>query len=149
MKVVKLLLNAGAKAADENLEGMTPLHLASREGHIRVIQALKGALDWKTCSRKNGLTALHVAAQCGQQDCVSELLTMIPAGIRSERPLNDPKGDYGITPLHLACQNGHESVVRLLMNSPGVLVDAPTTVNETIPMHLGEFSDSLDQWIRF
>ena len=38
MKVVKLLLNAGAKAADENIEGMTPLHLASREGHIRVIQ---------------------------------------------------------------------------------------------------------------
>ena len=90
---------------------------------------MKGALDWKICSRKNGLTALHVAAQCGQLDCVSELLTQIPAGIKSDRPLQDPKGDYGITSLHLACQNGHEAVVRLLMNSPGVQVDAATTVN--------------------
>lgn len=93
VKVVRLLLQTGAKAADENLEGMTTLHLASKEGHIRVIQALKGALDWKSCSRKNGLTALHVASSCGQMECVSELLTQIPAGIRSERPLTDPNAD--------------------------------------------------------
>lgn len=72
---------------------MTALHLASKAGHIRVIQALKGALDWKSCSRKNGLTALHVAASGGQMECVSELLTQIPAGIRSERPLADPNAD--------------------------------------------------------
>lgn len=40
---------------------MTALHLAAREGHVRVIQALKGALDWKTCSRKNGLTGISYA----------------------------------------------------------------------------------------
>ena len=107
-KAVKLLLQTGAKAADENLEGMTVLHLASQEGHIKVIQTLRGALDWKTCSRKNGLTALHVASKCGQLDCVSELLTEIPAGIKSERSLADPAADYGITPLHLASENGHE-----------------------------------------
>ena len=138
VKVVKLLLNAGAKANDENLDGMTPLSLASQEGHIRVIQALKGALDWKACSKKNGLSALHVAARSGKVECVSELLTEIPAGIKSERSLADPNADYGITPLHLASENGHEGVVRLLMNSPGVQVDEQTTVNETIPMHLGK-----------
>lgn len=52
-----------------------------------------GALDWKICSRKTGLTALHVAASCGQVECVSELLTEIPAGIKSERSLGDPTAD--------------------------------------------------------
>jgi len=34
----------------------------------------------------------------------------------------------GVTPLHLAAQYGHESVVRLLMNCTGVQVDAPTKI---------------------
>uniref|UniRef100_T1JXK5 Ion transport domain-containing protein n=1 Tax=Tetranychus urticae TaxID=32264 RepID=T1JXK5_TETUR len=135
-KVVRLLLQAGAKASDENLEGMTPLHLGAKQGHLRVLHALKGAVDWKICSRKTGFTALHVAAANGQTDFVSEMLTQVPANILSEKPLADPGADYGITPLHLAAQNGHESVVRLLMNSTGVQVDAPTRVHGSIPMHL-------------
>ncbi|RWS27838.1 ion channel nompc-like protein [Leptotrombidium deliense] len=136
VKVVRLLLQTGAKASDENVDGYTPLHLAAKEGHVRVLHALRGAVDWKICSRKCGLTALHVASSCGQLDFVSEMLTQVPAGIKSERSLKDPSGDYGITPLHLASQNGHESVVRLLMNSTGVQVDAPTQVHGTIPLHL-------------
>lgn len=101
-------MNSGAKAADENLEGMTVLHLAAKEGHIQVIQALKGALDWKTCSRKNGFTSLHIASKCGQVECVSELLTQVPASVKSERSLADPAADYGITPLHLG--NNHKII---------------------------------------
>lgn len=32
----------------------------------------------------------------------------------------------GLTPLHLASQSGHEGLVRLLLNSPGVQADAAT-----------------------
>lgn len=135
VKVVRLLLQAGAKPNDENSEGYTALHAAARNGHLRVLAALKGSGDWKVCSRKNGFTALHIAAKYGQTDFVSEMLTQVPAGIKSERCLKDPNGDYGITPLHLAAQNGHESTVRLLMNSKGVMIDEPTAVYASTPMH--------------
>lgn len=74
-------------------EGMTPLHLAAKQGHLRVLNALKGSVDLKVCSRKTGFTALHVAAANGQIDFVSEMLTQTPAGILSERPLADPSAD--------------------------------------------------------
>lgn len=112
VKVVRQLLQAGAKPSDENLEGYTPLHLAAKNGHLRVLAALKGACDWKLCSRRNGLgnycaiglqtynqplfaAALHVAAKFGQAEFVGEMVTQVPAGIKSERSLNDPNGDYG------------------------------------------------------
>lgn len=135
--IVKLLLSAGAKASDENAAGETALHLAAKHGHVKVLHTIKTAVDWKICSRRNGLTALHVAASSGQTEFVGEMLRYrVPGGLRSERSGVDPKSDYGVTPLHLASRNGHESVVRMLLNSAGVQVDAATEVEKYIPMHL-------------
>ena len=36
---------------------------------------------------------MHVAAAFGQADFVGEMLTQVPATIKSERPLIDPSGD--------------------------------------------------------
>lgn len=33
---------------------------------------------------------------------------------------------YGLTPLHMAAQSGHEGLVRMLLNQSGVQVDAST-----------------------
>ena len=43
---------------------------------------------------------------------------------------------HGLTPLHLASQSGHEGLVRVLLNSPGVQVDAATSIHGSIPLHL-------------
>jgi ankyrin repeat protein len=135
-ELVKLLLTSGAKQNDENALGETALHLAAKNGHVKVLHTIRSS-EWKLCSRRNGLTALHVASNSGQTEFVAEMLRCrVPGGIRSERSSVEPKSDFGLTPLHLACRNGHEGVVRMLLNSAGVQVDSPSEINKTIPVHL-------------
>ncbi|KHN87874.1 Ankyrin-3, partial [Toxocara canis] len=83
-KIVKILLDNGANAEDENAHGMTALHLGAKNGFIPILDVFDKNL-WRKCSRK-----------------------------------------YGFTPLHLAAQSGHDSLVRMLLNQ-GVQVDATST----------------------
>ena len=68
------------------------------------------------------------------------MLTHVPVSVRSEVPaslfgppvLRELEGEAGLTPLHLAAYSGDENVVRLLLNSPGILVDQPSAQNVPI-----------------
>uniref|UniRef100_A0A8C9Z3M2 Transient receptor potential cation channel, subfamily A, member 1b n=1 Tax=Sander lucioperca TaxID=283035 RepID=A0A8C9Z3M2_SANLU len=95
------LLNEG----DER--GLTPLHLASKEGHTKVVQLLlrKGALfhsDYK------GWTCLHHAASAGYTQTMDILLS-------ANLKLLDKTDEDGNTALHIAAREGHVAAVRLLL----------------------------------
>uniref|UniRef100_A0ABM0LU22 Uncharacterized protein LOC100376500 n=1 Tax=Saccoglossus kowalevskii TaxID=10224 RepID=A0ABM0LU22_SACKO len=145
-EVVRVLIDAGASPTEENADGMTAIHLAAKKGHVGVLEALKGTVSWKAPSVKTGMTALHVSAHYGQIEFVREMLPKVPATVKSEPPSVpiEPSGgkdlgtahEYGFTPLHLAAQSGHEGLVRLLLNSPGVMPDVATARQGTIPIHL-------------
>ena len=45
---------------------------------------------------QTGLTALHMSAHCGQTDFVREMLTLVPATLKSENPEG---GDSGLQDL--------------------------------------------------
>ena len=78
---------------------MTAIHLAAKNGHVTVLDALKGKVSWKAPSVKTGLTALHIAAHYGQSDFVREMLTKVPATVRSESPASMP-GDLKEISVH-------------------------------------------------
>uniref|UniRef100_A0A8D0GQK8 Ion transport domain-containing protein n=1 Tax=Sphenodon punctatus TaxID=8508 RepID=A0A8D0GQK8_SPHPU len=143
-EVVMVLLEAGASASEEDGEGMTAIHLAAKHGHGNVLEALKGSVSFRITSTQTGSTALHVAAKYGQLDFVRDILTRVPATMRSKpprfaiegQPFREQATESGFTPLHLAAQSGHESLVRLLLNSPGVQVDSQTSLQGSTPLHL-------------
>ncbi|XP_070842326.1 transient receptor potential cation channel subfamily A member 1-like [Chaetodon trifascialis] len=102
------LLNEG----DER--GLTPLHLASREGHTKVVQLLlrKGALfhsDYK------GWTCLHHAASAGYTHTMDILLSANPK-------LMDKTDEDGNTALHVAARGGHVAAVRLMLTRGADLI---------------------------
>uniref|UniRef100_A0A3B3VP38 Transient receptor potential cation channel, subfamily A, member 1b n=1 Tax=Poecilia latipinna TaxID=48699 RepID=A0A3B3VP38_9TELE len=95
------LLNEG----DER--GLTPLHLASKGGHTKVVQLLlrKGALfhsDYK------GWSCLHHAASEGYTQTMDILLSANPK-------LLDKTDEDGNTALHIAARSGHVAAVRMML----------------------------------
>lgn len=131
--------------------GFTAVHLAARNGHLSVLEVLRSSKSLKISSKRLGMTALHMAAYCGQTgtlkkyskcniiyysryillDTVRELLSHIPATVKSDPPsgvsvLGVLGNESGMTPLHFAAFSGNENVVRLLLNFAGVQVDAST-----------------------
>ncbi|XP_059080155.1 serine/threonine-protein phosphatase 6 regulatory ankyrin repeat subunit B-like [Tigriopus californicus] len=142
--VVKMLMDSGASASDENKSGYTPMHIAAKHGHLELINKFaKSNVNLRQLSRKTGLSALHIASYYGKEDTVRELLTHVPASSKSELPATpnhaialDLATESDLTPLHLAAYSGSENVVRALLNSSGVQVDAGTKPSQYTALHL-------------
>uniref|UniRef100_UPI0002B8EC9F ankyrin repeat and SOCS box protein 10-like n=1 Tax=Ciona intestinalis TaxID=7719 RepID=UPI0002B8EC9F len=136
-----ILLDAGAVVDSKNEDEQTPLHLAADGGKLRIIQELVGRKrEIVHDDDENGNTALHLAALSGRVQCVRELVRLgasiearnakqwtpldccASAGmyksatvlLEADSPV-DPKDKRKITPLHLACQQGHQVMVDVLI----------------------------------
>lgn len=94
-----LLLN------EKDISGCSPLHYASREGHIKSLESLIRLGACINLKNNNNESPLHFAARYGRYNTVRQLLD-------SEKGtfiINESDGE-GLTPLHIASQHGKPEV---------------------------------------
>nr|CAB3267277.1 transient receptor potential cation channel subfamily A member 1 homolog [Phallusia mammillata] len=139
--VVKMLLDAGAVIDAKNEDEQTPIHLAAENGRVKiVVELVRRKHEIVHDDDENANTALHLAALSGRIHVVRELVRLgASIGARNAKqwtPLDccafagmhksaivlleadspvDPKDKRKITPLHLACQEGHTEMVQVLL----------------------------------
>ena len=80
--------------ADKNpakLSGITPLHLAAHEGHMKICKMFLENIDEKNPGDVDGNTPLHIAAKMGN----FELCDFITEYLDDKNPVNN----HGVTPM--------------------------------------------------
>jgi ankyrin repeat protein len=107
---VNLLLNSGARVENGSQRDETPMLLAAASGHADIVAVLisRGGSPDATWAREVATSAT----------------SMSPSQAPIERTYQ-----LGWTPLMVACQNGHEDVVRLLLNA-GATREARSPMNK-------------------
>ncbi|XP_076264823.1 transient receptor potential cation channel A1 isoform X2 [Rhynchophorus ferrugineus] len=136
---------------EKDMTGCSPLHYASREGHIRSLENLIKLGACINLKNNNNESPLHFAARYGRYNTVKQLLD----SEKGNFIINESDGE-GMTPLHIASQQGHTRVVQLLLNRGALLhrdhngrnplhLAAMNGYTQTIELLLSVHSHLLDQ----
>ncbi|XP_028033887.1 transient receptor potential cation channel subfamily A member 1 [Bombyx mandarina] len=112
--------------------GCSPLHYASREGHIRSLENLIRLGACINLKNNNNESPLHFAARYGRFHTACQLLD----SDKGTFIINESDGE-GLTPLHIASREGHTRVVHLLLNRGALL---HRDHNGRNPLHLAAMS---------
>ncbi|XP_037299699.1 transient receptor potential cation channel subfamily A member 1 isoform X2 [Manduca sexta] len=112
--------------------GCSPLHYASREGHIRSLENLIRLGACINLKNNNNESPLHFAARYGRYNTACQLLD----SDKGTFIINESDGE-GLTPLHIASREGHTRVVHLLLNRGALL---HRDHNGRNPLHLAAMS---------
>jgi len=108
LEILNLLLDKGVSTESKDMDGLTPLYMASRMGHLPgQLGAVKKLLEYGAqpdAKDNDGWTALHSAAEMNRGEAA---LALIEAGASC-----NAKNKDGDTPLHFAAGMGVTDVVR-------------------------------------
>ncbi|KAI5836629.1 ankyrin [Schizophyllum commune H4-8] len=117
IRICRLLIDRGADI--DPLGGPSPLCSAAVQGHAEIVRLLLDQPRRLDIEGHDSWTPLHEACQKGYFETASVLVSR-GANVNALTPC-------GRTPLHLACSgvcDGSLGLVKLLLDQPGVIIDA-------------------------
>jgi len=112
--------------------GRTPFLYALLGGHLTTAQYLYAQGSDALVQTKSGSTALHLAAECGNEDICEWLVKDLSADIFTSDKI-------GRTPLHVACMFGNQEVAKYLiqiMRDNEKYISTIRAANGDTPLHL-------------
>ena len=112
LRLVELLIAAGADATAANRYGVQPIALAAENGNAAVLGALLAAGADATAALPGGETALMTAARSGRPDALRVLIAY-------GADVNARDATHGQTPLMWAAARGHARAIHLLAEAGG------------------------------
>lgn len=147
--VVTVFLEAGAPYTESTPSGNTALHYAAGGGHATTVRALltgpagesdtyryeRAALLLTAVNKYDLQTALHVAADHGEEPVVATILELAP----NRSSLLSKSDKLGQTALHLAGEKGHTKVVNTLLKmapEPTTLVESRERITGQTALHM-------------
>ena len=134
-RIVRVLIDNGAKVDVPVGPGLTPLYNAALNGHDEVVRVLVEAGARPDAYTDEGLSPLYAAAQGGHGDSLVDILR----SKHMARAIADYAGNgNGATALYVAAQNGHFACVRELLQA-GVGVDPKMESCGSTPLHIAVF----------
>ena len=142
MKAIVVLFKISGKIVDtKDAEGSTPLHKASRKGHLDVVKFLieNGANVNAQTTFGGNMVPLHWASGKGHLNVV-KLLVENGANVDAQ---TTSKYKGNMTPLHWASEGGHLNVAKFLIKN-GAKIDAKNSENKIL-LHLASMENDLDQ----
>ena len=117
--------------------GLTPLHVASSQGCLRIVQYLIEVQNCeKECKDRHNETPLHEAIKGGRFDVMTYLIS------KGCDPLCG--GKSGGTALHHACQHGRIEEVKYLIADNNLAIDKPCDNSGASPLHVAAVNGRLD-----
>ena len=124
-RAVKQLLAAGADANATLADGQTPLTMALENKADELVELMleNASLGLSLTDRRS---LMHLAAQTGNENCISRIL-------QKDILLLSVRDATGWTPLHLACENGHQGIVEVLLAKGAITF--PLDDNGWTPLH--------------
>eukprot|EP01097_Dermamoeba_algensis_P009576 TRINITY_DN6789_c0_g1_i1.p1 TRINITY_DN6789_c0_g1~~TRINITY_DN6789_c0_g1_i1.p1 ORF type:complete len:475 (-),score=92.76 TRINITY_DN6789_c0_g1_i1:54-1478(-) len=135
--VVALLLKAGAGTEVVDVEGETPLHLASKSSSgLSVLSLLVEAGANIGKPNHHGLAPLHMAVQFNQKEKVTFLLEK-GANVNQVTP-------WGLTALHVAMLKNFNHISLILANHPKLDINILDKYKNTYLHNAIEFESSID-----
>jgi ankyrin repeat protein len=124
----------GASESTDLLQ-YTPLHFATAEGHLEIIQLLLKHQPTININYRQ-TTPLHVAVRAGHTNVVEFMLSLPDIQVNS--------ADYkDLTPLHLSAQRGSLEIVGLLLKHAGIDIHSRNYLEQT-PLHLAASSGHVE-----